>query len=214
MVRKLAGVLSAAVVCMAGIGCATGDWQRRYDALSLENEDLMRQKALVESDLLACQARCDSLDRNSRSAVPPSSGVTPIPFPVPGKIEGIDIRRRGNETVINMPSDVFFSSGSSTLNRSGQRTMGRIVDYIRTNHPNGLLRIEGHSDTDPIRQTRGKYHCNWELSFERAHSVMHFLVSKGGFDPRRVVCESYGEYHPKDQRVKSKNCRGETVIAQ
>ena len=168
MVRKLAGILTATVACMAGIGCATGDWQRKYDTLAIENEDLMREKAQTESDLLACQARCDSLERNARSTPLPGAGVTPIPFPVPEKIEGVDIRRRGNETVINMPSDVFFSSGSSTLNRSGQGTMGRIVNYIRTNHPNGLLRIEGHADSDPIRRTRGKYHCNWALSFERA----------------------------------------------
>ena len=91
--------------------------------------------------------------------------------------------------------------------------MSRIVDYIRTNHPGGRLRIEGHADTDPIKRTRGKYHCNWEISFARAHSVMHFLISKGGFDPKRVVCESYGHYHPKDPGNKSRNRRVEIVIA-
>jgi chemotaxis protein MotB len=173
---------------------------------------MQRQKAEVEADLLACRARCEALERRA-AAAPRAGGVANTPFDVPGELKGkVDIRRRGNDTVIDLPSDVFFSSGSATINGAGERAMGQIVEFIRKNHPNGLLRIEGHSDTDPIRRTKNRYHCNWELSFERAHAVMHFLVEKGKFDPQRVVCEAYGEYHPQDPGNKSKNRRVEIVI--
>jgi flagellar motor protein MotB len=42
---------------------------------------------------------------------------------------------------------------------------------------------------------------------------MHYLIEKGGFDPRRIVCEAYGEFQPVDPKVKSRNRRVEIVIA-
>lgn len=212
MAGKLFAILA---VTLPAVGCMAGDLQRRYDMLALDNEQLQRDKARLEADLLACRARCEALERGQVSEPPPKAGVTTIPFEVPSELQGkVDIHKRGRDTVIDIPSDVFFASGSATLNRSGQSTMGDVVRYIRTNHPNGTLRIEGHSDTDPIRRTRGRFHCNWDLSFERSHAVMHHLVERGGFDPRRVVCEAWGEFHPKDARNKSRNRRVEIVIAE
>ena len=214
MIRKLAPIASLLVVLGSAVGCVPTNWQARCEALNRENDDLQRKQAQTETDFLACKARCESLERAAaRVPAAPKAGVTSIPFEVPGDLKGkLDIRRRGDDTVIEIPSDVFFSSGSSTLNREGDKAMVSVVEYIRKNHPEGTLRVEGHSDNDPIKHTRSRYHCNWELSFERAHAVMHQLIEKGKIEPHRVVCESYGEYHPQDPRNKSKNRRVEIVI--
>ncbi len=207
-------LLAALVLGAAGAGCASPGLELRVDELTREREELQRQRAQSEADLLACRARCESLERERRAA-PRAAGVAPTPYEdVPADLKGkVDIRRRGNETVIDIPSDVFFASGSSTLTAGSDRTMGQIVDFIKRGHPSGLIRVEGHSDADPIRRTKSRYHCNWELSFERAHAVMHYLVDKGRIDPQRVACEAYGEFHPQDPRNKSKNRRVEIVIA-
>lgn len=214
MARKLAAILALVASAGAATGCATGDLQRKVDDLTREREDLERQKAQVEADLLACKARCEALERRAAAPAPRAPGVTSTPYEVPGELQGkVDIRRRGDDTVIGIPGDVFFASGSSVLSAAGERTMGQVVAYIRKHHPGATLRVEGHSDTDPIRRTRNRYHCNWELSFERAHAVLHYLIEKGGFDPRQVVCEAYGEYHPQDAANKSRNRRVEIVVA-
>jgi len=212
MFRKIFGVLLPA---LAAVGCAQTDLQRKYDDLTRENEELQRGKALSEADYLACKARCDSLERrlaSAPSAARPAaaSAEGEIPADLRGKV---DIRRRGGDTVIDLPSDVFFSSGSSSINLGMEKTMAQIADYIRRNHPEGSLRVEGHSDSDPIKRTRGRYHCNWELSFERAHSVAHFLLEKGRIDAARVVCEAHGEHRPAHPTNKAKNRRVEIVIA-
>lgn len=218
MPAKLLSALTLAFVVASAVGCAVPDWQAKAEQLQRENEDLERQKAKVEADNMAYRARIDSLERG-RTSTPPAAtsgkaGVTPAPYEMPSDLKGVvDIRRRGNDTVIDVPSDVFFASGSSTLNRDGDKAMGAIVDYIKKNHPGGMIRVEGHSDSDPIRRTKSKYHCNWELSFERSHAVTHWLVEKGRFDPARVVCEAHGEFHPLDPANKSKNRRVEIVIA-
>ena len=211
MSKKL---LAAATLLFAGaaaMGCASPDLQRKIDDLTREQEELQRQKADTDAELLAYKARCEALERG-RGATPVAPRAA-APSELPADLKGVDIRRRGNDTVIDVPSDVFFASGSATLNGASEKTMTQIADYIRRTHPSGLVRVEGHSDTDPIRRSKSKFHCNWELSFERAHAVMHFLVDKGGFDPRRVVCEAYGEYQPLDPKIKSKNRRVEIVIA-
>jgi len=209
MSKKILGAFAVVLGGLAAAGCASGNLQMRLDDLNRECADLKRDKAAVEAELLACQARCEMLERRggTRAAAPSSVDV-------PDELKGkVDIRRRGSDTAIGLPSDVFFSSGSSNFTASSERTMGQVLDYIRKNHPGGMIRVEGHSDSDPIRRTKNKYHCNWELSFERAHAVVHYLIEKGKFDPRRVVCEAYGEFQPQDPADKSKNRRVEIVIA-
>jgi len=214
MAHKLLAAVCLVVAGAASLGCAQPDLQRKIDDLNRDQEELQRQKAETDAELLAYKARCEALERERKVAPAPAPrAAAPVPE-MPSDLGGkIDIRKRGNDTVLSIPSDVFFASGSATLNGSSEKTMAQLADYIRKNHPNGLLRVEGHSDSDPIKRTKSKFHCNWELSFERAHAVMHYLTEKAGFDPRRMVCEAYGEYQPIDPRVKSKNRRVEIVIS-
>lgn len=212
MSKKLAALVALAIGAVSAIGCSSGaDLQGRVDELTREQEELQRQKEQAESDAMAYKAKYEALERDSRKAPPPPPSPAPSRSPIVDP-DGMDIRRRGNETVINLPSDVFFASGSATLNSAGEKSMGKIADYIRKNHPGGLIRVEGHSDSDPIRRTKAKFHCNWELSFQRAHAVMHYLVEKGQVDPHHLVCEAYGEFQPQNPGDKSKNRRVEIVI--
>jgi len=212
MAMKILATLALTLSVAAGIGCAGNDGlQNRIDELTREQEELQRQKEAAESEALAYKAKADALERDSRHK--PAPAAAPAPAPVRDEPTDLDIRRRGNETVINIPSDLFFASGSATLNGGGEKSMSKIVDYIRKNHAGGMIRIEGHSDSDPIRRTKSKFHCNWELSFQRAHAVMHFLTEKGQVDPHHVVCEAYGEYQPQTPGDKSKNRRVEIVLA-
>ncbi|HZE97494.1 MAG TPA: flagellar motor protein MotB [Planctomycetota bacterium] len=210
MLKKAAALFVVTLCAAAAVGCSSGaDLQARVDELTREQEELQRQKEAAESDALAYRTKCEALERKSRRDPEPAPAVSPIPAdPV-----GLDIRKRGNDTVINIPSDVFFASGSATLSPGGEKSMGKIADYIRKNQNGGMIRVEGHSDSDPIRRTKGKFHCNWDLSFQRAHAVMHFLVDKGQVDPHQLVCEAYGEYQPQNPGDKSKNRRVEIVLA-
>ena len=213
MSTKILAVLALAVSAISAIGCSAGpDLQGRIDELTREQEELQRQKEQTESELLTYKAKCDAMERNRGAAARPAPAPAPTVTPIPADSDGVDIRKRGNDTVINLPSDVFFASGSSTLSPAGEKTMAKIGAYIRKNHSGGLIRVEGHSDSDPIRKTKGKYHCNYELSFERAHAVVHYLVDKGHVDSHRFVCEAYADNQPQSQNDKSKNRRVEIVI--
>jgi len=56
------------------------------------------------------------------------------------------------------------------------------------------LRIEGHSDDQPIHTLQ--FRSNWELSTARAMAVMQLLVDDSVFDPRKISVVGYGQYRP------------------
>ena len=212
MTRNLLITFCGIFMAAGALGCTTSDMSRRVDALRTEKENVLRQRAAIEAELLTCRARCESLEAELRQK--PKAGVTPTPFQIPVNLQGkVGIRRRGSDTIIDIPSDLFFSSGSSKLTSQSRKTMGHVVSFIKGESQGGMIRVEGHTDSDPIRRSKSRYHCNWELSFERSHSVMHYLLESGGFDPGMIVCESYGQHQPVDSKNKSRNRRVEIVVA-
>lgn len=56
------------------------------------------------------------------------------------------------------------------------------------------VRIEGHSDKNPIHTTR--FADNWELSTARAYTVMEYLEITTQLPPDIFTLAGYGSFHP------------------
>lgn len=87
-------------------------------------------------------------------------------------------------------SDPVFIFGKGELGAEGQDRLVPLIDTLRgtiarlpAEFP-WRLRIEGHSDSRPLR-TNSRFDSNWELSAARAVSFLQFLVSQG-FDETRL----------------------------
>ncbi|HEY3227406.1 MAG TPA: OmpA family protein [Planctomycetota bacterium] len=212
MTRIIAAIVVLAGAAAGTIGCSGPDLQPQVDQLTREREDLVREKTSLEGRLSASEAREAALQREatSRGGKPRKSEVT---LPEDLKGQGVSVRSRGNDTVIDLPSDVFFGSGSSKLTPAGEKALARVAEVVRKTFQDSMIRVEGHADSDPIRRTKGKYHCNWELSFERAHAVVHYLIDKAGFDPKHLSADCFGDTQPLDPANKAKNRRVEIVVA-
>ncbi|MBI2931420.1 MAG: OmpA family protein [Planctomycetes bacterium] len=207
---KLAVIAFTAV---SAIGCAGANLREAVDELTREREDLQRRNSMLEGQLAASEARASALEREvsaKRASTKDDGGDVELPAGLREK--GVGLRQRGGDTVLDLPSDVFFASGSATLSKDGGRTLAQVIDLVKKSAHQSMIRVEGHADSDPIRRTRSKYHCNWELSFQRAHAVVHFMIEKG-IDPRQLACDCYGEYQPQDPRNKARNRRVEIVIS-
>lgn len=209
---KLIALSVIAVSSFAGaVGCSGPDLRPRVAELTREREDLIRERTSLEGRLSAAEAREAALQR-SRTAKPAKS-ESDVTLTDSLKSKGVSVRNRGGDTVIDLPSDVFFASGSSKLTPAGGKALSEVSDVVRKSFKGSMIRVEGHADSDPIRRTKSKYHCNWELSFERAHAVVHFLIDKAGFDARHISAECYGDTQPLDAKNKSKNRRVEIVVS-
>ncbi len=129
---------------------------------------------------------------------------------------GASVRIKDDKIAVILPSSVFFSSGQATLKKKAKSSLTKVGSAIKNDFPNGTIRIEGHTDSDPIKRTRSIYASNWELSAKRAANVLHFLVEKCGLDSRGLYIAGFGEYQPiasnKTKKGKKKNRRVEIVI--
>ena len=200
-----------AVTALSAIGCAGPDLRPKIEELTREREDLIRDRQSLEGRLSAAEAREAALLRDR--AIQSKAGKSDVTLTDNLKSKGLSVRSRGRDTVIDLPSDVFFASGSAKLTGAGEKALAELADSIRKAAKDSLIRVEGHADSDPIRRTKSKYHCNWELSFERAHAVVHYLIDKAGFDSRHISAESYGDTQPQDPKNKAKNRRVEIVVS-
>ena len=108
-----------------------------------------------------------------------------------------DIQVVGDRFVFQ--SEIFFDSGSAALNPAGEAELRKIATAIKEiakdvpSDINWVLRIDGHSDSQPI--STPEFPSNWHLSAGRAISVVRFLTDEG-VAPNRLLAAGFGEYQP------------------
>jgi len=108
-----------------------------------------------------------------------------------GEVE-VTLEERG--IVISIRAQVAFKPGSADIEPEAKKTIldiGKILQSV----PGNQIRVEGHTDTDPINTPR--FPSNWELSGARAVNVLRLLVDGGGISPKIISAVGYGEYRPK-----------------
>jgi chemotaxis protein MotB len=111
-----------------------------------------------------------------------------------------DIRVVGDRFVFQ--SEVFFDSGTAGLRPEGGAELDKIASAVLDlqkqipSEINWVLRVDGHTDTRPLG-ANSQFKSNWELSAERAISVVQYLISKG-VPPQRLVAAGFGEFQPID----------------
>ena len=118
-------------------------------------------------------------------------------------------------------SEVLFAQGQAEIAAEGQDQLAKLavaLANIATKIPediNWVLQVDGHTDDVPIRA--GRYADNWDLSTERALSVVRFL-NQQGLPANRLAAAGYGEFQPLDAAdnddARRKNRRIELKITQ
>jgi chemotaxis protein MotB len=109
-----------------------------------------------------------------------------------------DIRVVGDRFVLQ--SEIFFDTGRADLKAEGRAELDKVAAAIvelEGQIPAEIpwtLRVDGHTDVRPIM---GQFKSNWDLSAERAISVVQYLVGKG-VKPSRLVAAGFGEFQPID----------------
>ena len=97
-------------------------------------------------------------------------------------------------------SEVLFEPGAADINEGGRAELGKIANIlmdVAQKIPDDIpwvLQIEGHTDAVPVS---GRYADNWDLSTERALSVVRFLIEEG-LPANRLSATGYGEFQPID----------------
>ena len=107
-----------------------------------------------------------------------------------GAVEFQEGDQRG--LVVNIVTDkVLFDLGQATLRTQGATVLDTLAPLLKK-QPNGLV-IEGHTDNQPISDSR--FASNWELSTERATTVLRHLLADG-IDASKVAAAGYADQRP------------------
>jgi chemotaxis protein MotB len=104
----------------------------------------------------------------------------------------VRINQDSRGIVVSLAEAGFFDSGSAVVNTHGRGVLERIAGTLREMSED--LRIEGHTDTTPIRTAQ--FPSNWELSTARATHVLQYLLTNAKIAPERLSAVGYGEYRP------------------
>ena len=111
-----------------------------------------------------------------------------------------DVRIVGDRFVFQ--SEVLFAQGQADIAAEGETQLAQLavaLNQIAAEIPDDIdwvLQVEGHTDDIPVRA--GRFADNWDLSTERALSVVRFLAGQG-LPPNRLAAAGYGEFQPLDR---------------
>jgi chemotaxis protein MotB len=177
---------------------------QRIEELQGENEGLDSKYAVSEEENARLIDEKNRLEDAQRSMEERLKGT------------GVSVKIKEGHISVVLPSSVLFNSGQTKLKKTATKSLSKVCRILEKDFPNETIRIEGHTDSDPIKRTKKLYKTNWELSAARAATVLHYLIDNCHLDPTHLYLAGFGEFQPvagnKNKKDKKKNRRVEIVV--
>ena len=241
------------VAAISMAGCASDDWQAKYEEqqrlnldLASQNDDLKTSRAeqAAKTEQMANQVR--TLDMEAQKAreaaeaaarqnesmrgqpgpatAQPNSGfdskaindiADQLKRELGKQAPEVAVTKDGN-IEITLASDVTFGSGSAELSDSGKKSLRGLSGLLKGKFAPYQVRVEGHTDSTPLKKTQPKYGDNFGLGSARSLAVVRFMEGELGIEPTRLMSASRGQHDPvaddKSDSGRRKNRRVEIVV--
>jgi flagellar motor protein MotB len=206
--------LTGAIICtlvLSSLGCqnklyeenrALHQQTREQQARLSQMESDKAQVAAMQQQLAERDAKISELQNQLRQPTAGASGAN---------LEGIEASydEASGKMTVAVPGDVLFSSGDATVRDTARATLDKVAASLKGDYAGKPVRIEGHTDNDPIKYSKWK--SNQELSEARAAAVKAYLVKKG-CDASLITVEGLGAQKPRSKN-KDANRRVDIVVA-
>lgn len=154
--------------------------QAELKALQAEKEDLAAQLAKARGEITKLEQDVAAAEAKAPASLPPP----PAPEPQP------------KDRCIATLSGNMFGPGQEHLTPAAKKSIQEVIPELRRAAGSAFLRIEGHTDSTPLRLTKAKFKSNYNLAAQRALSVLDYLAAVGEIDPGRMYIASYGPHRP------------------
>lgn len=226
--RAVAGILLVAMAAAMG-GCGQQHQYERQAALSRQYEEVYRENLQKErriadlerklQDAESARTYSEPLPAIDTSPPPRARTVmetTPAPEPAPDFGDDVGVVVTGDTMTVTVSDEILFSSGSAKLKSASRQVLDEVAMTLRRDYPTHVIRVQGHSDNQPIRKTKHLWADNWELSQARAEAVSQYLISKG-IERSRIRTDGFADTRPIASNAtasgRAKNRRVEIVVA-
>lgn len=199
----------ASLACLLPIGCMS---QREYDEMKAQYETQLsgmkdvvaaqeRQNTELEKQVAFEQAKARA---NAGEAMALSQQVEMLKAhnaALESKLQNFTTEHSEifemEDGHFVMKGDASFDAGLATLRPKAKAALDALAAELRS-IPNAMIRIDGHTDNDPIVKTKYKWTTtsNFELAAARALEVL-LHMEKQGIAGSQMFMTSYGEHHPR-----------------
>jgi chemotaxis protein MotB len=205
----LIGLLSISQLC----GCT--NWKKKYQALNVEHQNTLgllererAEKGQLADRMIQGQQTIGELQRQIAERYQ-------SPAKASGFGQGYDVAfdPSAGTITVTLPNAILFSPGKATLKKATSAELDHIQSVLKSKYAGKQIDVVGHTDADPIKKSKWK--DNWELSAQRALSVVRYLL-KRGIPKDKIRAAGCGPSQPiasnSSASGKAKNRRVEIVV--
>jgi len=205
------------IIYLASIMLLSGctNWEEKYIALDVEHQNL---KGLLERERAEKGQLGDRVSQDRQTIEELQRQIAQrrqSPGEATGFGKGYDVAfdPSAGTITVTLPNAILFDPGKATLKKATSTELNHILSVLRSKYPNRQIGVVGHTDSDPIKKSKWK--DNWELSAQRALSVLRYMV-KGGIAKDKIQAVGRGASTPiasnSTASGKAKNRRVEIVV--
>ncbi len=179
----------------------------KKEAENLEKSlEQIREKDMTISSL---QAAINKRDSVTFALVTSLKGAT-----VGINDQDISINVEKGVVYVSISDKLLFESGSSKVSSAAKDVLGKVAKVLKS-QPSLDFMVEGHTDNKAARNG-APFQDNWELSTQRAASVVRILEGDFAINPARITVAGKGEHAPvasnDEAEGRAKNRRTRIVI--
>lgn len=159
----------------------------KKEAENLENSlEQIREKDMTINSL---QAAINKRDSVTFALVTSLKGAT-----VGVNDKDISINVEKGVVYVSISDKLLFESGSSKVSSAAKDVLGKVAQVLKSQASLDFM-VEGHTDNKAARNG-APFQDNWELSTQRAASVVRILEGDFSINPARITVAGKGEHAP------------------
>ena len=205
MTGRASAMATAALTLAALLLTACGPAQKR---LSDERDALFAQNQEAQDIIDDLRRANDALNMENQTLRTDRAGgpqtVTVDPF---ADVADVETTIGANTISVSVPGDLLFAPGKVALSPGSKQTLAQIAQIIQREYPGRRVRVEGYTDTDPIKKS--SWIDNLQLSLERSAAVYRYLEEQG-LPPELMYASGFGAQKPRETKQMSR--RVEIVV--
>ncbi len=176
--------------------------KRNLDELRAELEERNRRLTELERILTRKDSAVESLKQKVSAAL--------LGF----ENQGLTVTQKNGKVYVSLEEKLLFKSGSTEVDAKGVSALKKLAVVLEQN-PDINIMIEGHTDDVPVIKG-SPFIDNWDLSVQRATSIVRILLDGTSISPKRLIASGRGEFMPVDRAktsdARQKNRRTEIIL--
>ncbi len=195
------------------------DLQKREDQLNQLSRNVDEKKRNLDELKAEMDKKNVRLNQLERILTRKDSAVNALKKKVSDALlgfenEGLTITQKNGKVYVSLEEKLLFKSGSTEVDAKGVTALKKLAKVLEQN-PDINIMIEGHTDDVPVINGSA-YKDNWDLSVQRATSIVRILLDGTNINPKRLIASGRGEFMPVDPaktpEARQKNRRTEIIL--